>query len=504
MSAVLAAEQLRLPEIAWSAIAPQLILMAGGLLLLTLVSLLKGRLPRHTYALYTVAVAVASLIATIPLWGRVGNPREGIQSVIAGAVTLDRFGLFVIMTLCVGVILAALFADDYLRREDLEGPEPYVLLMLSASGGAVMATANDLIVLFIGLEILSIAVYILTAMHGRRLASQEAGLKYFVLGAFSSAVLLYGVALTYGATGSTNLSSIQEFLSTTVLTDNGLLLVGLVLMLVGFGFKVGAVPFHLWAPDAYQGAPTPVTGFMASVVKAAGFAGMLRVLVVALNAYQVQWRPLVWVLAALTMLVGALSAIVQSNVKRMLAYSSINHAGFILVGLHSATDRGTSSVLFYLLAYTFMVAGSFGVLAIVGRTGDGRHGLSDYQGLAARQPLLAGVFTLFLLAQAGAPFTAGFLAKFYVITAAADTRDYALAVIAMLTAVVSAFLYLRVVVAMYFTAPDEGATGQVRVPPVAAVALVIAAVGTVLLGVWPGPFAHLADHAVAGLGALGR
>lgn len=516
--AVIAA--IRTPEIVWSAVAPQLILMAGGLLLLTLVSVLKGRLPRHAYVAYTVAVAAASFIATIPLWGRVGNPREGIATVMGGAVGLDRFGLFVIGVLCIGLALSALIADGYLLREDLDGPELYVLMMLSASGGATMATANDLIVLFVGFEILSVSVYVLAAMHARRLSSQEAGFKYFVLGAFSSAFLLYGIALTYGATGSTNLVAIQAFLADNVLTQTGLLLGGMVLMLVGFGFKVAAVPFHMWAPDVYQGAPSPVSGFMASVVKAAAFAGLLRIFAVALSAYQVQWRPVVFVLAVLSLVVGAVLAVVQRNIKRILAYSSINHAGFILLGVHAATQRGTSASLFYLLAYTFMVIGSFGVVTVVGRTGDGAHSLDDYSGLSRRRPGLAFAFTILLLAQAGVPFTAGFLAKFYVLAAAAETGSYILAVVAMLSAVVSAFIYLRIVVAMYFEgAPDDsgdagvagdaatlpaGAAVVTRQPWPTSLALTLAVACTLLLGILPGPFAHLADTAVAGFRALGR
>jgi len=493
------------PLVDWSSLAPQLILMIGGIVMLTVVSLIARNTRNGLHAAYTVLIAGAALVSTVPLWHRVQNPKEGPASLVAGAVGFDGFGLFVTALICIGVILVALLADDFLRREGIDGPELYVLMLLSASGGVTMATANDLIVLFIGLEILSIAVYVMVAMHARRSSSQEAGMKYFVLGAFASAFLLYGIAMIYGATGSTNLAAIQTFLSEQVLLDDGRLLLGLALMLVGFGFKVAAVPFHAWTPDVYQGAPTPVSAFMASVVKAAAFAGLIRVIVVAFPTYVLQWRPAIYALAAASLLLGSVAAVAQGNVKRMLAYSSINHAGFILVAVQ-ASGAGTSAALFYLAAYSFMVIGSFGVVALVGRTGDGRHTLADYAGLARTHPLLALGFTVFLLAQAGTPFTAGFFAKFGVIQAAADTQNWSLAVIAMVSAVISAFVYLRIVVTMFFATDDETdpTASAIRVPRAAAAALVLAAVGTLAMGIVPQPFRKLADDATPVLVADGR
>jgi NADH-quinone oxidoreductase subunit N len=361
-----------------------------------------------------------------------------------------------------------------------------------------MAMANDLVVLFLGLEVLSIALYVLAGYDLRRSGSSEAAMKYFVLGAFSSAFLLYGIALVYGATGSTNLGAIAEFLEGNVLTEDGLLLAGFALLLVGLGFKVAAVPFHVWTPDVYQGAPTPVTAFMASASKAAGFAGILRVFVSTFDLYQDDWRPVLFVLATLTLLVGSVLAIVQDDVKRMLAYSSISHAGFVLVGVQAASDRGVSAALFYLLAYTFMVVGSFGVVTLVARRGDDDHRLETYRGLATRRPVLAFAFTVFLLAQAGVPFTSGFLAKFNVIGAAVDADSYALAILAMLAAAVSAYLYLRIVVTMYMsTAEGEepAARERVDVPALARVSLAVALAVTVLFGLLPGPAIDWADDA---------
>jgi NADH-quinone oxidoreductase subunit N len=282
-------------------------------------------------------------------------------------------------------------------------------------------------------------------------------------------------------------------------------------MIVGLGFKVAAVPFHMWTPDVYEGSPTPVTGFMAAAAKAAGFAALLRILYSTFATNSLDWQPIVWALAVLSLVVGSVVAVVQTDVKRMLAYSSINHAGFILVGVQAATERGVAAALFYLGAYTFMIAGSFGVVTLVGRRGDGRHRLDDYEGLARREPLLALVFTVFLLAQAGVPLTSGFLAKFYVIAAAVDASSYPLAVVAMVSAVIAAFLYLRIVLAMY-GAPEGEETEEaapatrptrLRVPAAAGIALAVSFVATVGIGIVPDPLTDTSRDAVPELVASG-
>jgi NADH-quinone oxidoreductase subunit N len=325
-----------------------------------------------------------------------------------------------------------------------------------------------------------------------------------VLGAFSSAFFLYGIAMVYGATGSTNLIDIRTFLVDNVLADSGLLLVGFALLLVGFGFKIAAVPFHSWAPDVYQGSPTPIVSFMASGVKAAGFAGLLRVFYLAFGTYRTDWQPIIYAIAVMTLLVGAFLAVVQTDVKRMLAYSSINHAGFVLLGVQAGTAKGVSASLFYLGVYTFMVAGSFGVVSLLGRKGDGHHRLADYSGLSRREPLLALALTVFLLAQAGVPPTGGFLAKFYVLTAAVDANSYWLALVAMLSAVVSAFLYLRIVLAMYSgtkdtdeaAAPVTSKRHRIPVPAAAAIAIIITLTGTLATGILPDRMSETVDDAV--------
>lgn len=442
------------PSIDWEALVPHLLLAGGGVLLLMIVSLAGNRLPSGFASAYTFAIGVGTVLSSIALWRRIGD--EGTASTLSGMVGIDRFTMFVTGLIGGVVALVALLAHDYVKREKLWGIELYVLLLLSAAGGVIMAGANDLIVLFLGLEVLSIAAYVLAAMHLRRSASQEAGMKYFVLGAFSSAFLLYGIALVYGAVGSTKLTYIAQFLEGNSLEKDGLLLGGFALLLVGMFFKVAAVPFHAWTPDVYQGSPTPVVAYMASAVKAAGFAALLRVFVAAFESYKADWQPIVYAIALLTMFAGGAMAIVQTDVKRMLAYSSISHAGFILVGVQAATEDGVSASLFYLAAYAAIAVGSFAVVSMVAASEDpARNSITAYKGLAKRRPILSAAFMVLLLAQAGVPFTAGFFAKFTVISAAVDARSFWLAILAMISAVISAFIYLRLLVAMYLPSEDS-------------------------------------------------
>ena len=458
------------PSIDWEALVPHLLLAGGGVLLLTIVSLAGNRLPSGFASAYTFAIGVGTVLSSIALWHRIAD--EGATSTLSGMVGIDRFTMFVTGLIGGVVALVALLAHDYVKREKLWGTELYVLLLLSAAGGVIMAGANDLIVLFLGLEVLSIAAYVLAAMHLRRSESQEAGMKYFVLGAFSSAFLLYGIALIYGAVGSTKLTYIAQFLESGALEKDGLLLGGFALLLVGMFFKVAAVPFHAWTPDVYQGSPTPVVAYMASAVKAAGFAALLRVFVAAFESYKADWQPIVYAIALLTMFAGGAMAIVQTDVKRMLAYSSISHAGFILVGVQAATEDGAAASLFYLAAYAAIAVGSFAVVSMVAGSEDpANNSITAYKGLAKRRPILSAAFMVLLLAQAGVPFTAGFFAKFTVISAAVDARSFWLAILAMISAVISAFIYLRLLVAMYLPgedAPESEADGATTEPAEAA------------------------------------
>lgn len=486
------------PDVDWAGLSPLLIMAGVPLLFLTGWSLTSHRAHERTPSIVAALAGVGTIVAAAIQWDRVsGDPTPGF-STLASAYGVDGFSMLLTMLIAAAVTLTAIFAHDYLEREDINSAEFFVLLMLSASGGIVMAGANDLIVLFLGLEVLSLAVYVLASSHLRRAQSQEAGLKYFILGAFASAFLLYGIALTYGATGSTNLIFIRDY--SAVLTDRGLLYGGMALLLVGFGFKVAAVPFHSWTPDVYQGAPSPTVSFMASAVKVAGFAGLLRVFYLTYgdSALSQDWAPMIFVLAVLSMVYGTVVGIVQDDVKRMLAYSSISHAGFILVGVEAATGDGLQAAVYYLAAYTFIAIGSFAVITVASPRGDAAQSLADYRGLASRKPLLALAFTILLLAQAGVPFTTGFLGKFFVIGASIETENYALAIVAMLAAVVGAYLYLRIVLAMYSTGEeaDAAVSGTERIPRTAAVTIAVAVAVTLFFGVFAGPMVDLVNDAV--------
>jgi NADH-quinone oxidoreductase subunit N len=473
----------------------------GLLIMVGLVGWFAQYLRLSVDAALTVMIGLTSLAATWGVWTD-RYEADGAFGLVGDQLGADGFSLVTTGIIAGAIVLVALLLDDYLEREGMAGAEMYVLMLFSGAGGAVMASANDLIVLFLALETLSIAVYVMAAMHMRRSESQEAGLKYFVLGAFSSAFLLYGIALTYGAAGSTNLIVIADFLEQNRLVEDGLLMAGMAMLLVGLGFKVAAAPFHAWTPDVYQGAPTPVVAFMASAVKAAGFAALVRVFVTTFADHADDWQPAVYGLAILTLVVGSFMAIVQRDAKRMLAYSSISHAGFILVGVQAASDEGISSVLFYAVAYTFLVIGSFGVLSIVSGEGDRGTSLDHLDGLSTRRPALALALTVFLLAQAGVPLTSGFVAKFAVIGAAVEARSYWLAITAMVTAVVSAFLYLRIILSMYLgQAADDAPT--IRVPRAAGLAIIVALVITVGFGLVPGELDDITRDAVPVLIAAG-
>jgi NADH-quinone oxidoreductase subunit N len=350
--------------------------------------------------------------------------------------------------------------------------------------------------MFLGLEILSLSLYLMAASDRRREQSQEAGLKYFILGGFASAFLLYGIALVYGATGAVSISGISDRLSAEFTTGNNdaLLLIGIGLLLVGLGFKVSAAPFQVWTPDVYEGAPTSVTSYMASAGKVAAFAALLRLLMSGLITRVDDWRPVVWVLAALTIFVGSTMAVVQTNVKRMLAYSSISHAGFILVGVEAASHRGSdglSSSMAYLAIYTMLVMGSFAIVVTVAGNEDDATSLDSFKGLAQRRPILALAFSTLLFAQAGVPFTSGFVAKFGVIKSAVEAESYAIAVVAMVGAVIGAFLYLRIMVSMWMEEPAS--TEKIAIPRPVGVVIVASVAFALVVGFFPGLLLDAAD-----------
>ena len=473
------------PSIPWGELIPVLSLLAGTCFLL-LVGSLVPTWPRRGYAWVTGISTAVALVANAVKWNDLYYIKG--QTFFADAIAIDRVSVLASIAICISVIFASLMLSAYLVRMNADGPELYALLLTSAIGALVMVAANELIVLFLGLEILSLSLYLLAASNRDREQSQESGLKYFILGGFSSAFFLYGVALIFGSTGSTKISGIGETLSgnISIVNTDAMLLIGIGLLLVGLGFKVSAAPFHVWTPDVYEGAPTPVTAFMASAGKVAAFAALLRILMVGLEQRADDWRPVVWALAMLTVFTGSILAVVQTNVKRMLAYSSISHAGFILVGVEAAgqmSGDGIATSMNYLAIYTVLVMGSFAiVLAMSGNT-DGETNLSDFKGLAKRRPALALAFTVLLFAQAGVPLTAGFVAKFAVIKSSVEANSYVLAIAAMVAAVIGAYLYLRIAVSMWLEEPASDS--EISIDSVVIVVIAISVAATLIVGFFP-------------------
>jgi NADH-quinone oxidoreductase subunit N len=416
-------------------------------------------------------------------------------------VAVDSFtivGNFIVLG---ATFLTALFARDYLEREDLGPGEFYALLLLAAVGMITLIAARDLILLFVGLELMSIAVYVLTGYATRSARSSEAGLKYFLVGAFASAFLLYGIALIYGATGTTSLVRIAATVSAAAASGDVLLIAGTGLLLIGFGFKIAAVPFHMWTPDAYEGAPTPITGFMATGVKAAAFLALLRVITVDLSAAESVWSPVIWWLAILTMIVPNLIALAQDNVKRMLAYSSVAHAGYLLVGVEAASELGRAADFFYLAVYTLMTLGAFGVVYLVAGKGDERSRLADYRGLGWRRPVLGAALVLFLLSLAGFPPTGGFVGKLYLLQSAIDAGHMTLAIVLVLTSLVAYYYYLRVVWKMYFDEAPEDAPVPQAPGGSFRLATALCAAGILVAGLLPGAALRIARAAGGDSGA---
>ncbi|MGH2695893.1 MAG: NADH-quinone oxidoreductase subunit NuoN, partial [Actinomycetota bacterium] len=410
-------------------------------------------------------------------------PAADELTVLGGMVAVDRFALFFRLVILGCAALGVLLGAHYLERTGEGRGEYYALLLFATAGMTLLASAADLIVVFLALEVLSLSLYVMAGFSWRRLASQEASLKYFLLGAFSSAFFLYGIALAYGAAGTTSLGGIAEALSGPS-ESTALALAAGGLLIVGFSFKVAAVPFHMWTPDVYQGAPSPVTGFMAAGTKVAGFAALIRVTTVALGPVAWELLPALVAVSALTMVVGSILAIAQDDVKRLLAYSSIAHAGFVLVGVAAANQEGVSGSMFYLVAYAAMILGSFAVVIVVSRTGEGRTSLRTYRGLARRNPVLGALLALFLLSLAGIPPTAGFIAKVLVFEAAVRAGLEGLVVVAVLASVVAAFFYIRLIVLAYMEDPEEAQ--RVPAEPAPGVALGVAAAITLVLGILPG------------------
>jgi NADH-quinone oxidoreductase subunit N len=483
------------PPIQLRPIGPELILVGVALLVMMQDALRPSRDQRPA-ALLSLAGLAAAAAYSVYLWGWIPKQiaRNGGKPliVLGGMVAADQFAVFIRIVLIATAGIGVLLAYHYLDRAGEYRGEYYALLLIATAGMTLIASATDLILVFLALEILSLSLYLMTGFSFRRLASAEASMKYFLLGAFSSAFFLYGIALAYGAAGTTSLSGIADKLAGEI-GPLALAFAAMALLATGFGFKVAAVPFHMWTPDAYQGAPTCVTAFMSAGTKVAAFAAFMRVFNVAFNPLIWDWRPFVWVIAALTMVVGGVLAIAQTNIKRMLAYSSIAHAGFILVGVTAGSQQGIQGAMFYLAAYAAMIIGAFGVVMLVSVRGEQDVSLSSYAGLARRSPFLAAVLALFLLSLAGIPPTAGFIAKVAVFSAATQAGYWPLVLIAVLSSVVAAFFYIRVIVLMYMQEP--AAAVEIERAPVPTFAIAVPAALTLLFGVLPGVLFGLLKHA---------
>ena len=444
---------------------------------------------------YVALVAVTAALGAV-VWQGLRLPAAG-GSYFNGMIVLDGFGVFLSAVILTGTLLTLLLTIGYCRRHDIHLAEYYHLILMTAIGMLIMVQASNLIMIFVGLELMSIGVYVLTGFRRTRLRAVEGALKYFVLGAFSTGFFLYGIALVYGATGTLDLTGIRDAVASP--PAGPVLLAGVGLLIVGFGFKVALVPFHMWSPDVYEGAPAPITGFMATGVKAAGFAAFVRVFMSTFDGLADQWVPALWALAVLTMFVGNIAAIRQDDIKRMLAYSSIAHAGYLLVAMVAHSDLGTSAFLFYLAAYTLMTLGAFGIVIVMGEKGTENTSIRrDYAGIAWRHPLLAAAMALFMFSLTGIPPTAGFVGKFTILSAAVRAGHVPLAVLLVLASVISAYYYLKVVVSMYMWSSDRPPI-PARVGAMAAIALLAAVVGVLGLGMFPGEWVALARTAVIGL-----
>jgi len=474
------------PIINWQLLMPELVIALT--LIIVLVFDMFDSISKTVLGWLTIVGAGIALWVSIQMQqaGTVGTQFNDMFKV-------DSFSLFFNMIFLISTILVALISISYLGRDDRKQGPYYLLILLATLGMMLMAAGNELIVVFLGLELMSLSLYVLAGYFRESPVSSEAGMKYLLLGAFASAFFLYGIALIYGGAGTTSIPEIALKLTTG--SQSPLLLGGMFLLIVGFGFKVAIVPFHQWAPDVYEGAPTTIAAFISAGPKAAGFAAFLRIFMEALPNLEAQWGSVIILLAMLTMTVGNVIAIAQTNIKRMLAYSSIAHAGYVLIGLAAANNEGISSAMLYLLVYCVMNIGAFGAV-ILAKTTDGEClTISDYAGLGFRKPLLGLFMTLMLLSLAGFPPTAGFVGKFYIFKSAVQAGHIWLVIIGAINTAISAFYYLRVVVTMYMREPEEELTFS-PYPSTLVVGLILAVIGVLFIGILPSLLLTSAQNSV--------
>jgi NADH-quinone oxidoreductase subunit N len=472
-------------------ILPPLVLVIGAVVIL-MADLTVSRDNKALTGWLALAVYALSIFTIVLIWGQNSIGFSNMTAVDGYALYLD--GLIA----GIGIIII-LLTLRYNSERGIQRGEFYPLLLFSTSGMMLMAHAVNLLIVFVAVELLSIPLYILCGFARPRVDSEESAMKYFLLGAFASGFLVYGIALIYGATGTTQLAAIAQKLTSGGAADTLLLFAGTALVLVGLGFKVAAVPFHMWTPDVYEGAPTTVTAFMATATKAAGFAAVLRVFLFGLGPIMSTWQPIVAVIAALTMIVGNVVALSQTNLKRMLAYSSIAHAGYVLIGVAAGNSLGTTGVLFYLASYAATTLAAFAVMTVMGTATGEDQTIDAYAGLIRRRPLMALVMALAMFSLTGVPPTAGFVGKYFLFQAAVGSGLTWLAIIGVLTSVISAYFYLRVVVTMFMREPASQPTPLSLTSPTRGLAVAITAFATLAFGILPSPLLTLVNQAVNAL-----
>ncbi len=469
------------------AVIPVLCVTLAGLVVL-LAESFRGRDERMPIGGLAIIGLIGAGVASVLLWNRNASS--------FGVVTADNFALFVNLVLVAVGILTVIFSSQTVHRDGLPAGEYYAVMLFAIVGMMLMVQASDLLLVFLALETMSLAVYVLTGFRRDQETSSEAAFKYFLLGAFASSFFLYGIAFLYGVTGSTSLDRVGSVIAAQSMSGNPMILLGVGFLIVGFAFKVAAVPFHMWSPDAYDGAPAVVTGFMSTGVKAAAVAAFARVFLSSLEPTITDWAPVVWVIAAATMIVGTVVGVAQTSLKRMLAYSSIAHGGYLLAALVAGNDVGKAAILFYLAAYALTNLGAFGVIALLGSRERANDDLRDYAGLWHTHPALTALMTIFLLSLGGFPPTAGFIAKWYVFSAAVGAGYYGLAIIGVLSSVVSVFFYLRIAVMMFMTERDARPVP----PPISGVALfglTVSLIGVLYLGILPSAVIDFAQASIS-------
>jgi NADH-quinone oxidoreductase subunit N len=482
------------PDISWIAIAPELVLALGAaVVLLVEVQWKPGSKVMGWIAASTLFLAMAftslqwalyeSAVQAVP-------PSNADLFVFSGMITMDGFGIFSRLALLTAAALGIAGGWGFIKSQGRRGAEALALILLATAGFSIMVASNNLIMMFLGLEIGSISLYVISGFARENKESDEASLKYFLLGSFASAIFVYGVALVYAGTRQFGILGIEEFLSGFIVTSPAIIYIGIGLLIVGLGFKVSAAPFHTWAPDVYQGAPAGIVGYMAAVAKIAGFAAMARILLTAFGEFEVTWVPVVAAISAVSMVLGAVAALVQSDVRRVLAYSGVAHAGFIMTGV---VGDSTEAILFYLTVYSVKLIGAFLVVAVVSGADSAGSAINSYRGLSRRSPGLAAAFAVLLLGMAGLPLTSGFIAKFGVFSSAWANGYEWLVIVAVVTSVITFAFYLRVIVVMYMNESDDAAP---VITTTARWVLGLAVVATILAGVLPEPLLEFVAHAL--------